>query len=448
MRSRLDTMTRLVAQAAAVVLFVLIWISAEKFRAQPPVPADPVPEVMSGQPAEAGGGTESTPLPLVWNEPPSQTAKGESKTESGPQPEPGPQPEAVALAVDDEALAAMSVTVSSPAPNTEAGSPVESNSSPVAGPPAAPNDGTAAVQTESDDNDMATAQPAPEPEAQPGDGETSEPAAAAGIDGEYSGAAVFPKATSTTTDTPTEAEPVGESPGDAVFPGSISTTTNAPTEAEPVGESPGDTVFPEATGATGDTPAEQAEDPAVSPISDKPAGFAPAQPDETGFLAVAEEDAGGEEDAILPLSGDRGLEILGEGVFWAGLESDLSGKKELLPPDARAVFLVPAPDAPLPDAGGLPAETVPAGDDALGAGGAERFLRAVRTGPTVVATLPGAWSEAFFKGAYLIVMRGAEIDAALAEIGPELERAGDRRDVVIQSLRGLDADALKRSVFP
>ena len=176
------------------------------------------------------------------------------------------------------------------------------------------------------------------------------------------------------------------------------------------------------------------------------------QPDESGELRVAEGTGGRPEQVAVPLPRDAGLEILDDGAYWIGPGDAQKEKIGHLPAGTRLVYLVPEGELQLPDVGPLSAESIPAVGDGLDADAAERFLRALRHHKTgdgaAVVVLPGAWGAAFFKGAYLMAARGLGLDAAVVELEPDLEKAGEHREEILHRLSRLDVGALQAILKP
>lgn len=407
MRSRLDIKARLAAHIVAVVLLILVWVSVE-----------PRPTLDSSRFAE-GKSAHITLDPSL----------AEAKIVTSP---PAGEP-AAAVSVEVPAVDTAAEAPESPAPPEEPEAP--------AAPPA---DETAIPEPEP----VAPPEsPEPGPDEPGATPEPAEPAAGAevlplpsaeimdrldaGVAADSDPAVVLPPAD-------TRGQPVSESPEVEAVPQPVETSVGEFTATNPVEalvpEEGAETPVPPAGQATEEAPAP--EIPAETPETET------QQPDESGALVVAEDAVSG--PASLPLPDAIGLEVLGDGLYWIGPENNAAEKLSKLPEGARLVALSPE------TGGDDPSRTVIlAVDDGLSEDGAELFLRSVRVEPgdcAAVTVEPGAWGAAFFKAAYLVVARGMALESALAEIGPDLEAAGERRREVEHRLSRLDFDGLKRAL--
>lgn len=448
MRSRLDTITRLAAHVAAVVLFIVVWISSN------PRELDTVAEKVPGDgsmtihlPAPIGADT-TAPTPAApasadtetlaasdtpAAEPADATAERADPELPGP-PEPtlaeGPPENMVDHHVpqgrkDEEEIRRRLVLGPGPAslPDHIGADPEDE---PV--PPA-----------ETDEQPSDTPEQPPEPELPPvaeptPEAEDAPPASLADDDSAQVESDTPPAPTPEPAVEPEE-EPASET---------VAETTPVPSPPAPISDEPAtdnetESIAPATTDT--ETPAEDEPEP--------PAGALDVQPDESGALVVAEGADGAPVAAALPLPEDAGLEVLGDGIYWIGSDSPLAEKVAHLPAATKVIVLTPGPNATVPVLFPTAPDVIPAVGEALDDDNAERFVRALAgDGSKAVAVLPDAWGAAYFKGAYLMAVRGLDLDLALPELAAELDQAGDHRAEVIHRLRRLDTDRLRSLVQP
>lgn len=465
MRSRLDVKDRLAAHIIALVLLVLVVGLA-------------IPGSVASRPAVRSVPTSTDAISDIAP-PPAAPAMPAAAKPAAPEPRPAPVESAAEApkAADNEfiPMPPMSTTPAAPiaaqpelraepakdmAKEVEAALPTLQPVTPVAPsslrPPAATEQ--AAESSAEPDSPMPSDQIAPgavspvEPESPPPAPADSRPSEPEQPPQTQSGADA-PKDDVDVPVKPME-EPLPETTPEPATPPSAPEPTPEPEPeakpAEPEPISPHETVpvppaDPMRLKPDQDDPV-RAVPPPSEPLPDEPP-VAEMQPDESGGLVVAPGETGGDRTvaAATPLP-NGSLEMLDDGVYWIRPQQDRDLGSELAAvPDARLLIVLSADGAPPPDAPpGLRLQTVDAGDNGLAADDAARFIHLVATGakPVVVAQLPGAFGAAFYKGAYLTLVRNLPFPEVEMSLQAELEAAGDRKTEVLHRLRRLDANEL------
>lgn len=161
-----------------------------------------------------------------------------------------------------------------------------------------------------------------------------------------------------------------------------------------------------------------------------------SQPDESGYIVVADSDSEGKPAE--PIA-NANLEVLGDKVYWLGPRHDLERELATIPEIGSLIVIAPLPGYRMHGFEDLRVEVIPADLADLDQEAAEHFvyLTSNVTRPVVVAVRPGALGAAFFKGAYILANRNLSTEDMLREIGPELEDAGAAGDDIVHRLRRL-----------
>ncbi len=216
----------------------------------------------------------------------------------------------------------------------------------------------------------------------------------------------------------------------------------AGSDAGPVSTSEPDVSAPEKQdGEKGAPAAGDADSPESAPAAGAKETPAVVQPDESGAITIVENDGSENEPDAMPLHDDSGIGVLGDGVYWIGPGADLAAKLPNLPENASLILLAGSAPAPAETLAFPVADVIPAVGSGLNADNAERFLRAVRNQrdrSAVIGVMPDAWGAGFYKGVYLLAVRGLPLDETLAEIKPELDQAGDKAGEITHRLTRLD----------
>lgn len=219
-------------------------------------------------------------------------------------------------------------------------------------------------------------------------------------------------------------------------------------EPEDAGEGAGDepgaapTPLGEEGGIEADVPDESAEEgtsiqpDALDGGTDDGEKSVASQPDESGYIVVADSDVEGKPAE--PIA-NANLEVLGDKVYWLGPRHDLERELATIPEIGSLIVIAPLPGYRMHGFEDIRTEIIPADLADLDQEAAEHFVYRTSnvTRPVVVAVRPGALGAAFFKGAYILANRNLSTEDMLREIGPELEDAGAAGDDIVHRLRRL-----------
>lgn len=410
MRSRLGTKSRLAAHLTALVLLIMMLVYI--------VPSQPIAE------SRDDGAISETEVAEV-SERRSRAARRRAA-------------EAAA-----EADAARTASATPPAPaEAVAVAPAE----PATTPSAAKESPAATVPA-------AVLVPATTPPPAAETGERKDPAPAAAVETPSPEiTAIQPASADAIADTP-EADPAGEAERPAI---ADDQTAIKPQDAATAAADGPPASEPESTPKTGDDAILPEEPPVPGPSSatdgdakipaEMPAEAVVPQPDETGSLAVADNETGfaAPVAAATPLP-NVNLEVLGENVYWLDPQHDLEKELAAVPEIGTLILLAPLPGFRFQGFEHIQTEIIPADIADLSDDAAARFLHLTDkpARPVVAAVLPGTRGAAFFKGVYLLARRHLAAADLRKEIDEDLAEAGDAAEEIVHRLERLDVNDLK-----